>query len=112
MRVNALQAILKLWERLPQVALPNLTQPLSGLSTPGSGYWLDIVKYYSKDVGLVLGFVFAMVAFLWIAWITMTQFNEARNGRAEWSEVGLTAVIAACVMAFIAYLLNEAASTI
>ena len=112
MRVNAEPALLTLWERHPRVALPNLTQPLSGLVTPGSGYWLDIVKYYLKDAGLVFGLLLAMAAFLWIAWMTLTKFNEARSGRAEWGEVGFTAIIAACVMAVIAYLLHEAALTI
>jgi len=42
----------------------------------------------------------------------MSKFNEARSGKAEWGEVGLTAVVAAGVMVFISYLLGEAATTI
>jgi len=38
-----------------------------------------------------------------VSWITLAKFNEARAGRAEWGEVGLTAIIAAGVMVFISY---------
>ena len=56
----------------------------------------------------MLGLAVAVVSFLWIAWITISKFNEARAGRAEWGEVGLTEVMAAGVMIFIIFLLTEA----
>jgi len=56
--------------------------------------------------------VLATVAFLWISWITIAKFNEARSGKAEWGEVGLTAIVSAGVMVFISYLVGEAATTI
>lgn len=92
-----------------QAALPTPTAPSTGAP---AGNWLNLIKGYSKDAGLVLGLVIATAAFLWISWITVAKFNEARNGRAEWGEVGLTAVIAAGVMVFISYLLTEASTTI
>ena len=90
-------------------ALPTATAPST---SPAAGDWLELIKGYSKDAGLVIGLLIATVAFLWISWITMAKFNEARSGRAEWGEVGLTAVVAAGVMVFISYLLGEAATTI
>ncbi len=90
-------------------ALPTPTAPSTA---PAAGDWLALIKGYSKDAGLVIGLLIATVAFLWISWITMSKFNEARAGRAEWGEVGLTAVVAAGVMVFISYLLGEAATTI
>ena len=92
-----------------EAALPTPAAPSSGAPV---GNWLNLIKGYSKDAGLVLGLVIATAAFLWIAWITIAKFNEARNGRAEWGEVGLTAVVAAGVMVFISYLLTEASTTI
>jgi len=92
-----------------QAALPTPVAPSTGQP---KGDWLSLIKGYSKDAGLVIGLVLATVAFLWIAWITIAKFNEARAGRAEWGEVGLTAIVAAGVMVFISYLLTEAANTI
>ena len=92
-----------------QAALPTPVAPSTGAP---KGNWLNLIKGYAKDAGLVVGLVLAVVAFLWIAWITIAKFNEARRGQAEWGEVGLTAIVAAGVMVFISYLLTEASTTI
>ncbi|MFW5443997.1 MAG: TIGR03745 family integrating conjugative element membrane protein [Methylococcaceae bacterium] len=92
--------------------LAALPKPVAPSTTPDAGNWLDLIKGYVKDSGLVLGLTIAVVAFLWIAWITISKFNEARAGRAEWGEVGLTAVMAAGVMIFISFLLTEASNVI
>jgi len=89
---------------LPTPVAPSLGKP--------KGDWLTLIKGYIKDGGLVLGLAVAVVSFLWIAWITISKFNEARAGRAEWGEVGLTAVMAAGVMIFISFLLTEASNVI
>ena len=89
---------------LPTPVAPSLGKP--------AGDWLTLIKGYIKDGGLVLGLAIAVVAFLWIAWITISKFNEARAGKAEWGEVGLTAVMAAGVMIFISFLLTEASTVI
>ncbi|MCD2452839.1 TIGR03745 family integrating conjugative element membrane protein [Methylicorpusculum oleiharenae] len=90
-------------------ALPTAVAPSNA---PKAGDWLTLIKGYAKDAGLVIGLVLAVVAFLWIAWISISKFNEARTGKAEWGEVGLTAVVAAGVMIFISYLLTEASNVI
>ena len=92
-----------------QAALPTPVAPSTG---PATGNWLELIKGYAKDAGLVIGLILAVVAFLWIAWITISKFNEARAGKAEWGEVGLTAVVAAGVMIFISFLLTEASNVI
>ncbi len=113
MVINALKAILTLREGLPvQVALPHFAQPLSGLITPGTGHWFEIVMYYAKDTSLALGLIIATAAFLWIAWITIAKFNEARKGRTEWSELVFTSVIAAGILMLMSYGLFEATGII
>lgn len=92
-----------------QAALPT---PVAPSNAPATGNWLELIKGYAKDAGLVIGLILAVVGFLWIAWIAIAKFNEARTGRAEWGEVGLTAVVAAGVMIFISYLLTEASNVI
>ena len=74
--------------------------------------WLTLIKGYIRDGGVVLGLALSVIGFLWISYTTVAKFNEARNGRAEWAEVGLLGVVAAGVLLFIGYLLNEAAKVI
>jgi integrating conjugative element membrane protein (TIGR03745 family) len=109
-RLTAWFSGLLLWVSVnAQAALPTPVAPSTGAP---QGNWLSLIQGYAKDAGLVIGLVIATVAFLWIAWITIAKFNEARAGRAEWGEVGLTAIVAAGVMVFISFLLTEAANTI
>ncbi len=89
-----------------------LPTPVAPSTAPAAGDWLALIKGYVKDGGAVLGLVIATIAFLWIAWITIAKFNEARNGRAEWGEVGLVGVVAGGVLVFISYLLTESSTTI
>jgi len=95
-----------------QQALAALPTAVAPSTAPAAGDWLALIKGYAKDAGLVIGLVLATVAFLWISWITIAKFNEARSGKAEWGEVGLTAIVSAGVMVFISYLVGEAATTI
>lgn len=90
-------------------ALPTATAPSTA---PASGDWLGLISGYAKDAGIVLGLIVGVAAFIWLAWATLAKFNEAREGKAEWGAVGLTAVIAAGIAVFDVYLLNTAASII
>ena len=62
--------------------------------------------------GLVLGLAIAVLGFLWIAYLGFAKFNEARQGKAEWAEVGVLGVVGAIVLIFASYLLTEAAGVI
>ena len=101
-----------LYLALSQKAFAALPTPVAPSSGAAGGNWLTLIQGYAKDAGLVLGLVIALAIFLWIAWIMIAKFNEARAGRAEWGEVGLVAIIAAGVMIFTSYLLTEASTTI
>ena len=90
-------------------ALPTPVPPSTG---PADGNWLDLIKGYIKDGGLVLGLAISVIGFLWIAYIGLSKFNEARTGRAEWAEVGLVAIVGGAVLLFAVFLLNEAATVI
>ena len=74
--------------------------------------WLSLIKGYIRDGSSTLGLAVSVIAFLWVSYTTVAKFNEARHGRAEWAEVGLLGVVAAGVLLFIGYLLNEAAKVI
>lgn len=87
-------------------ALPTAVPPSTA---PSEGDWIALISGYIKDGAAVLGLAVATVGFLWVAYIGFAKFNEARQGRAEWAEVGLLAVVGAVVLIFASYLLTESA---
>jgi len=93
-------------------ALAALPTPSAPSTAPAQGDWLGLIKGYIKDGGIVMGLAVAVAAFVWAAWAAISKFNEARNGRAEWGEVGLLSVVAAGILIFDSYLLGTAAGII
>ena len=92
-----------------QAALPTQVEPSTN---PAAGDFLGLIQGYIKDGGLVLGLAIALLGFLWIAYLGFAKFNEARQGKAEWAEVGVLGVVGAVVLIFASFLLNEAAGVI
>ena len=90
-------------------ALPTPVAPSTG---PAACDWIGLIKGYIKDGGLVLGLAIAVIGFLWIAYLGFAKFNEARQGKAEWAEVGVLGIVGAVVLIFASYLLTEAAGVI
>jgi integrating conjugative element membrane protein (TIGR03745 family) len=91
---------------LAHAALPTPVPPSGGA---GSGDWFGLIRGYLQDGAIILGLAISVIAFLWASYAALAKFNEARQGRAEWSEVGLLGVVAAGVLLFTGFLLNEAA---
>lgn len=86
--------------------LPTPTAPTAGAA---AGDWLGLIRGYIQDGGVILGLAISVIGFLWVSYAAIAKFNEARQGRAEWSEVGLLGVAAGATLLFISFLLNEAA---
>ena len=95
---------LPLWADLPTPVAPS--------TAPAAGDWIGLIQGYIKDGGLVLGLAIAVLGFLWIAYLGFAKFNEARQGKAEWAEVGVLGIVGAIVLIFASYLLTEAAGVI
>jgi integrating conjugative element membrane protein (TIGR03745 family) len=95
---------LPLWAALPTPVAPS--------TAPPAGDWLGLIQGYIKDGGLVLGLAIAVLGFLWVAYLGFAKFNEARQGKAEWAEVGVLGIVGAIVLIFASYLLTEAAGVI
>ena len=93
-----------LWAALPTPVPPS--------TAPAAGDWIGLISGYIKDGGLVLGLAIAVLGFLWIAYLGFAKFNEARQGKAEWAEVGVLGIVGAIVLIFASYLLTEAAGVI
>ena len=86
--------------------------PVAPSTAPAAGDWIGLIKGYIKDGGLVLGLAIAVLGFVWVAYLGFAKFNEARQGKAEWAEVGVLGIVGAVVLIFASYLLTEAAGVI
>ena len=75
-----------------------LPTPVAPSTAPAAGDWIALIKGYIKDGGLVLGLAIAVLGFLWIAYLGFAKFNEARQGKAEWAEVGVLGIVVAVVL--------------
>ena len=95
-----------------QSVLAALPIPVAPSTAPAAGDWIGLIQGYIKDGGLVLGLAIAVLGFLWIAYLGFAKFNEARQGKAEWAEVGVLGIVGAIVLIFASYLLTEAAGVI
>ena len=89
-----------------------LPTPVAPSTAPAAGDWIALISGYIKDGGLVLGLAIAVLGFLWIAYLGFAKFNEARQDKAEWAEVGVLGIVGAIVLIFASYLLTEAAGVI
>lgn len=96
--------LLDFWTWL--AALPTQVAPSTA---PASGDWIALIAGYIKDGAAVLGLTVATLGFIWVAYIGFAKFNDARQGRAEWAEVGIFGVVGAVILIFASYLLSEAA---
>jgi integrating conjugative element membrane protein (TIGR03745 family) len=101
----AMSAYQSVWAALPTPVPPS--------TAPAAGDWVGLIEGYIKDGGrLVLGLAIAVLGFLWIAYLGFAKFNEARQGKAEWAEVGVLGIVGAVALIFASYLLTEAAGVI
>lgn len=97
---------------LPMPLWAALPTPVAPSTAPASGDWIGLIQGYIKDGGIVIGLAIAVLGFLWIAYLGFAKFNEARQGKAEWAEVGVLGIVGAIVLIFASYLLTEAAGVI
>jgi len=61
-----------------------------------------------KQVVVLATSVIAAIAFLIVAWATLSKFNDARRGRAEWMEVMVPFAMGAALLVLLAYLIDNA----
>ncbi len=108
-RVTAALCLLAFAATSALAALPAAVAPSTA---PAAGNWLELIKGYVKDGGVVLGLTVSVLGFIWIAYTGISKFNEARNGKAEWAEVGLLGIVGGALLLFVTYLLTEAAAVI
>lgn len=90
--------------------LPTPVDPSSGAP---NGNYLAFMQGWSGDAIDYIALVISGAGFLWIGWILLSKFNEARSSNdPDWGSVGLTAVIAGVLLAIVSFFLNEAVGII
>lgn len=98
---------------LPAVVSAQLPQPVDPSSGPANGNYLAFMEGWSGDAVDYIALVISGAGFLWIGWILLSKFNEARSSNdPDWGSVGLTAVIAGVLLAVVSFFLNEAVGII
>ena len=105
-------SLIELWLfSLPlQAQLPTPVNPSSGAP---NGNYLAFMQGWSGDAIDYIALVISGAGFLWIGWILLSKFNEARSSNdPDWGSVGLTAVIAGALLAIVSFFLNEAVGII
>jgi integrating conjugative element membrane protein (TIGR03745 family) len=90
--------------------LPTPVNPSSGAP---NGNYLAFMQGWTGDAIDYIALAISGAGFLWVGWILLSKFNEARSSNdPDWGSVGLTAVIAGVLLAIVSFFLNEAADII
>lgn len=90
--------------------LPTPVNPSSGES---SDNYLQFMQGWTGDAVNYIALAISGAGFLWVGWILLSKFNEARaSNDPDWGSVGLTAVIAGVLLAVVSFFLNEAVGII
>ncbi len=93
-----------------QAQLPDPVDPTSGDS---GGNYLQFMQGWTGDAVNYIALAISGAGFLWVGWILLSKFNEARSSNdPDWGSVGLTAVIAGVLLAVVSFFLNEATGII
>ncbi len=99
----------------PHLAIAQLPTPVD---PPGGGGGTggNFLAYMQGWTGASVDYIALAISgagFLWVGWILLSKFNEARSSNdPDWGSVGLTAVIAGVLLVVVSYFLNQAAGVI
>lgn len=86
--------------------LPTMEAPSRG---EGSGL-IDTIKNYAYDGGILLGLLIATLAFLGVAWHSLTVYADVQNQRKTWKDLGAVVGVGAMLVVVILWFLTKAAT--
>lgn len=90
-----------------------LPEPVDPSSGDAGGNYLQFMQGWTGDAINYIALAISGAGFLWVGWILLSKFNEARSSNdPDWGSVGLTAVIAGVLLAVVSFFLNEATGII
>lgn len=98
--------LLVLGPSLAFAELPTMEAPSRG---EGSGL-IETIKNYAYDGGILLGLLIALLAFLGVAWHSLTVYADVQNQRKTWKDLGAVVGIGALLVVIIIWFLTKAAA--
>ena len=90
---------------LAMADLPTMEAPSRG---EGSGL-IETIQNYAYDGGILLGLLIALLAFLGVAWHSLTVFADVQNQRKTWKDLGAVVGVGALLVVVIIWFLTKAA---
>ncbi|WP_299772439.1 TIGR03745 family integrating conjugative element membrane protein [uncultured Pseudoteredinibacter sp.] len=102
-----------LFSFLAMQANADLPTPVDPSNGSPNGNYLVFMQGWTGDAIEYIALAISGAGFLWVGWILLSKFNEARSSNdPDWGSVGLTAVIAGVLLAVVSFFLNEAVGII
>jgi integrating conjugative element membrane protein (TIGR03745 family) len=92
-----------------QAALPTTANPTNA---PAAGNYIDLLKGYAYDIGIVIGLIIGTLAFIVVANNMIATYKEIGDGRRTWGDMGMHGAMGVMLLVFVVYLLTEAAAVI
>ncbi|WP_226507235.1 TIGR03745 family integrating conjugative element membrane protein [Pseudomonas sp. MWU16-30317] len=86
--------------------LPAMEAPSRG---EGGGL-IETIKNYAYDGGIMIGLLIAVLAFLGVAWHSLTVYADVQNQRKTWKDLGSVVGIGALLVVIILWFLDKAAT--
>lgn len=85
--------------------LPDVSAP-TGVAADSSDY-VGMIKAYSLDVVIVIGFLLAVGAFVVVAKNAITVYSDIQSGKSQWTDLGVHGLVGTGLIVFVVFLMTQ-----